>query len=324
MGYAIGTVTKGGGDDCHYQVLAIIKTLAEANGWTTLRYVSTGLDRELILKGVGLSGLEEIFVGFKCYQSVGGDYYNINCGTFVGYVSGNSFETQPGGKYSGCPAHNNAITYFITANAQRIVGCFKVGTPVYEHFYVGKLFPYARPGEYPSPLVVASMFNGPEAKRFSDTSHNFPYFGRVNGTTSATSSFLFLRNQAGNWEQYYHYPFSNGTSTSNALCAPQGSGTLVPADIYYQFEPIILQESASSGVIPRNVFGELDSVYFCSGFNNGVENVVQEGGSSVVDQTGLTVLQAVDAIKAVGGRAFVMMQNVNRTSWRDFVALEMK
>jgi len=75
---------------------------------------------------------------------------------------------------------------------------------------------------------------------------------------------------------------------------------------------------------PGNVFGEFDGVYFCSGFNNGVENVVQEGGSSVVDQTGLTVLQAVDAIKAVGGRAFVMLQNVYRTSWRDIIALEMK
>lgn len=322
MGYAIGTITKGGGDDCHYQLLGIIKTLAEANGWTTLRYVTSGSDWELILKGVGLSGTEEIFVGFKTYQSVGGDYYNINCATFVGYVAGNTFELQPGGKFSGCPAHNNAITYFISCNAQRIVACLKVGTPVYEHFYVGKLFPYARPGEYPSPLVVAAMFNGAEAKRFSDTSQNFPYFGRVNGTTGAGSSFLFLRDQTGNWNQQYHYPFSNGASTSNALAGPQDSNTLVPADVYYQLEPIILQESASASA-PRNVFGELDGVYFCSGFNNGVENVVQMGGSSVVDQTGLTVLQAVDAILAVSGRAFVMAQNVNRTSWRDFVAIEM-
>ena len=37
MGYAIGTVTKsgGGGIDCHVQMLGIIKTLAEANGWST-------------------------------------------------------------------------------------------------------------------------------------------------------------------------------------------------------------------------------------------------------------------------------------------------
>ncbi|WEM33674.1 structural protein [Pseudomonas phage PSA-KC1] len=48
------------------------------------------------------------------------------------------------------------------------------------------------------------------------------------------------------------------------------------------------------------------------------------GGSSVVDQTGMTVLQAVDAIMCSRRARFVMCQNVNRTTWRDFVALEMK
>lgn len=320
MGYAIGTVTKGGGDDCHYQVLAIIKTLAEANGWTTLRYVSTGLDRELILKGVGLSGLEEIFVGFKCYQSVSGDYYNFKAATMIGYVSGNTFETQPGIQISGVPAHNNAITYFIAANPQRITGCLKVGTPVYEHFYLGKIFPYARPGEFPSPLICAGMFNGAEAKRFSDTNQVFPYPGEY---YSAQCN-MWLRYQTGAWTKVWSYPFTNAnTNNGLPLAGPQGSNTLVPAGDYYQLEPIIisqLQTTAGSG----NVWGELDGVYFCSGFNNGPENVVQMGGSSVVDQTGMTVLQAVDAIIAVGGRAFVMCQNVNRTTWRDFVALEMK
>lgn len=320
MGYAIGTVTKGGGDDCHYQVLAIIKTLAEANGWTTLRYVSTGANRELILKGVGLSGEEEIFVGFKTYQSVSGDYYNINCGVFIGYIAGNTFETQPGGIYSGTPAHNNAITYFITANAQRITGCFKVGTPVYEHFYVGKFFPYARPGEYPSPLVCGAMFNGPELKRFDNTSQVFPYPGYYYSTNY---NWLYNRDQAGNWIRPYCYPFTQASDTTTALAGPQGSYTLVPADTYYQLEPVIMAQTSSSAV-PSNVWGEFDGIYFCSGFNNGVENVVQEGGSSVVDQTGLSVKDAVDAIIAVGGRAFVMLQNVYRTSWRDFIAMEMK
>ena len=320
MGYAIGTVTKGGGDDCHYQILGIIKTLAEANGWTTLRYVNTGTDREVILKGVGLSGAEEIFVGFKTYQSAGGDYYNLNCGVFVGYISGNSFETQPGAQLVGVPAHNNAITYFITANAQRIVGCFKVGTAVYEHFYVGKFFPYSRPGEYPSPLVCGGMLTASQDIRFDNTSQSFPYPGYYYNTTNNR---LYQRDQAGNWVQPSCWPFTNASGASYALAGAQGTSTLVPADTYYQIEPIILSQQSSNNS-PSNVWGEFDGVYFCSGFNNGVENVVQQGGSSVINQTGMTVKQAVDAIRAVGGRAFVMLQNVYRTSWRDFIALEMK
>ena len=320
MGYAIGTVTKGGGDDCHYQILGIIKTLAEANGWTTLRYVNTGSDRELILKGVGLSGAEEIFVGFKTYQSSGGDYYNLNCGVFNGYISGNSFETQPGAQLVATPAHNNAITYFITANAQRIVGCFKVGTPVYEHFYVGKFFPYARPGEYPSPLVCGGMLTASQAIRFNNTSQSFPYPGYYYDTMNNR---LYQRDQAGNWVRPSCWPFTNASDASYALAGAQGTSTLVPAGTYYQIEPIILSQQSSNNS-PSNVWGEFDGVYFCSGFNNGVENVVQQGGSSTINQTGMTVLQAVDAIRAVGGRAFVMLQNVYRTSWRDFIALEMK
>lgn len=320
MGYAIGTVTKGGGDDCHYQLLGVIKTLAEANGWATLRYNTVSANRELILKGVGLSGAEEIFVGFKTYQSSGGDYYNLNCGVFNGYISGNSFETQPGAQLVGVPAHNNAIAYFITANAQRIVGCFKVGTPVYEHFYVGKFFPYARPGEYPSPLVCGGMLTASQAIRFDNTSQSFAYPGYYYDTTNNR---LYQRDQAGNWVQPSCWPFTNASGASYALAGAQGTSTLVPADTYYQIEPIILSQQSSNNS-PSNVWGEFDGVYFCSGFNNGVENVVQQGGSSTIDQTGMTVLQAVDAIRAVGGRAFVMLQNVYRTSWRDFIALEMK
>lgn len=319
MGYAIGTVTKGAGDNCHYQLLGVIKTLAEANGWVTQRYDTASANRELILKSQGLSGTEEIYVGFQTYQNVGADYYNILAATFTGYVAANTFTGQPGYIGSGVPAHNNAITYFISCNAQRIVACLKVGTPVYEHFYVGKMFPYARPGEYPSPLVNAGMFNGAETKRFSDTAQQFPYPGYYYSTTS----YLKLRGLDGSWNSVWCYPFTNKSSDVNALAGPATSNSLVPADTYYQLEPIILSQ-LSTTTTPSNVWGELDGVYFCSGFNNSVENVVQMGGTSTIDQTGMTVLQAVDAILAVGGRAFVMCQNVNRTSWRDYVALEMK
>lgn len=321
MAYAIGTVTKsgGGGIDCHVQMLGVIKTLAEANGWVTLRYVSTGLNPELILKGVGLSGTDEIFIGFRCYQNTTADYYNIDCGVFVGYIPANTFFTQPGAQIYAMLAHNNAITYFITCNAQRIAACFKVGTPIYSHFYVGKFFPYARPSEYPSPLVCAVMLDMTAAVRFDSTNVVFPYPGYYYNPTWVK---LANRDQAGNWIRPYCYPFTQANGDSNALAGTQGSSTLVPADIYYQMEPVILaQQTANTN--PSNVWGEFDGIYFCSGFNNGVENVVQIGGSSIVDQTGMTVLQAVAAIRAVGGRAFVMLQNVYRTSWRDFIAMEM-
>lgn len=319
MSYAIGSLLKGGGLDTHYQMLQLLKSLAEANGWETMRWVNSGDNWELILKGEGLSGTEEIFIGFKTYQSVSGDYYNILTGVFTGYVPGNTFETQPGARLSGCPAHNNAIDYWISINPQRIVGCFKVGTPVYVHFYVGKFLPYARPSEYPYPVVNAGMLNGAAATRFDNTSYVFPYPGYYNNTAQNQ---LYLRDPAGNWTRPTSYPWQNQDNRTYALAGVQGTSCLVPAGDYYQIEPVIMYESRLD-INPKNIWGELDGVYFCSGFNNGPENVVQIGGTHI-DQTGLTVKQAVDAILAGGGRAFVLLQNVRWQSWSDFIALEMK
>lgn len=321
MGYAIATVTGGLGNEAHYKVLAAIRTLALANGWTQLRYVSVGSDQELIVNSAGLSGTEDIYLGFKTYQSVDSDYYNILVGVFTGYVSGNTFETQPGAQLSGVPCHNNAVTYFMTANAQRIVGCFKVGTPVYTHFYNGKMFPYSRPGEFPSPLVCGGCFDGAEARRFSDLEYQMPYYGYYVDETGTSgfdenASKLWLREQNGTWTKQFHYPWSNGQYRTNAL---QGSIPLRPAGNNYQPQPVVMYRyDATTG----NVWGELDGVTAISGFNNNVENVLQQGGT-FVNQTGMTVLQAVDAIIAAGGRAHIILQDVNRTGFNNFIALEM-
>ena len=324
MGYAIATVTGGLGDEAHYKVLAAIRTLALANGWTELRYVNTGADRELILNSPGLSGTEDIYIGFKTYQSVGADYYNITVAAFTGYVDENTFELQPGARLSGVPCHNNAVTYFMTANAQRIVGCFKVGTPVYTHFYTGKMFPYARPGEFPSPLVVAGCFDGAEARRFSDLDYQMPYYGRDIDETGTSgfdgeASKLWLRLQSGEWQKQHHFPWYNGSQESGNQNALFGLVATRPAGVNYQPQPIVMYRAFGS---TRNVWGELDGVTACTGFNNNVENVLQQGGT-LFNQTGQTVLASVNGIIANGGRAHVVLQDVNRTGFNNFITLEM-
>lgn len=323
MGYAINTVTGGLGDEAHYKVLAAIRTLALANGWTQLRYDTSGADKELILHSTGLSGTEDIYIGFKTYQSVDSDYYNILVGVFNGYLSDNPFESQPGARLSGTPCHNNAVTYYITANAQRIVGCFKVGTPVYVHFYAGKMYPYGRPGEFPSPLVCAGHFDGAEPRRFSDGEAQFPYYGygvdwTGTGGYDANASKLWLREQNGSWVGQFHFPWNNGGDNGGGA-GLMGAAPMRPAGTNYQPQPIILYRyEAEAG----NVWGELDGVTAITGFNNNSENVMQQGGTPV-DQTGMTVSAAVAAVLAAGGRAHIVLQDTNRTGFDNFIALEM-
>lgn len=313
MAWAIETVDNSGGTLAYHKVLVDIKALAEANGWVTQRWVNTGDDWELILKGEGLSGQEEIFIGFKAYHSVSADYYNLAGATMVGYVPGNPFEGQPGISVSGIPCHNNAVTYYLACNAQRIAGVFKVGIPVYEHFYFGKFFPYARPGEYPSPLVSAGMLNGASATRFSNTVHSFPYKG------GGAPHYLHVRKQDGAWVTPHSWPWEDINGQWHFLAGPANANNqrcIAPRGNQYTPLRVLLYERRA------NVYGELDGVFQVSGWNNGTENVLQVGGDQV-DQAGLSVKEAVMAIHQAGGRAFVCLQDVGRTTWRDFVALEM-
>lgn len=303
MAYSIGSVTDGGGKLAHQNLLPVIEALANANGWTTMRYdTSNAASHELILRGEGLSGTEQIFVGFRCYQNDFADYYNIAVAGFTGYVAGNTWEAQPGFLQSGVPAHNQRIDYWLIVNAQRIAIGMKVGTPVYESAYVGKILPYARPGEFPYPLCVAGMLNGAAATRYSDTSHTMAFKGnRPN---------LRLRWLDGTWKQPLVHPWNNAWVGGSSAQLRDTNGQ-------YPIMPVVLCEA-----VP-NIFGELDGIGYVSNFNNIVESVVQVGGTPVVDNPAWTAQERAEAIVLAGGVPWVCLQDVARTSFSDYFAMRL-
>ena len=70
MPHAIGFVDNSGGTLAHYKMLEKIRDVAVASGfWEVMRYNTAVDDRELILKGKGYTGTEEIYVGVRTYQS---------------------------------------------------------------------------------------------------------------------------------------------------------------------------------------------------------------------------------------------------------------
>lgn len=259
MPHQIGFVEADGSKLAHQKMLEVVATFAAANGWTVLRYDTTLTNHELILKAPGLSGTEEIFVGLRCYQNDSADFYNMTAAGFLGYVPDNDFSSQPGALFSGVPGHNNRIDYWLTLNGQRLVLAMKVGTPVYESLYLGKMLPYARPSQYPYPLVVGGMLIGEPATRFSDPAHSIPYKGNRNN--------LRLRFNDGVWKAPSVYPWT----------APNLTGTLQLRDTggHYPLFPCQLH-------FDGNLVGELDGIFQISGFNNAVENTVQLAGVNYV------------------------------------------
>lgn len=288
MPHQIGFVEAGGGKLAHQKMLEVVATFAAAHGWTVLRFDDTLAKHELILKGTGLSGEEEIFAGMRCYQNANADIYNMAAAGFIGYVPGNSFETQPQALIRGVPAHNQRIDYWLTLNGQRLVLAMKVGTPVYESMYLGKFLPYARPSQYPYPVAVGGMLPTESETRFSETSHTVWAKGSIGRAVAPVSSdVLRFRFNDGTWRQPQCYPWNN-----SYLCG--GGSRIRDTNGHYPLTAVQLVDSA------LGVLGELDGVFHISGFNNAVENTL-----------------------TVGGHTYVVIQDVWRTGHIDYYAIRM-
>ena len=263
--------------------IPVTQGAASAIRYDILRYNTSGANHELIMRAKGLTGLEEIYLGLRTYHDVSADYYNLVAGVFTGYVPDNTFDTQPGAALAGVPAHNNRIDYWLSMNGQRIAVAMKVGTPVFEHFYLGKFLPYSRPGQYPYPVVCGGMLAGAGATRFSETTHDFYLRGG-----SARGQ---LRTPGG-WINMHCYPWGNlfldGASTSST------SLQLRDTEGQYPLLPVELHDNSA------NLYGQLDGIFHISGFNNAVENTL-----------------------AIGGENYVVMQSVARTGHADYYALRL-
>ncbi|RKS87138.1 hypothetical protein DES39_0353 [Orbus hercynius] len=285
MAFLIGTVDDSNGQWAHYNLLQTIHDFATKNGWQAILYDTSKANRELILKGLGYSGKENIYLCFYTYQNANSDYYNLAVGTALGYVPSNNILTQPNVTYSGVPMHNRRIEYWLSLTPQRLAGAFKVGTPVYESFYVGKFLSYSLPNQYPLPLVCAGMLNGAENVRFSDTKHTIPY---KSGYDYNNNKYLKIFFNDGNWITPQVWPWNNTEGLTGS------DKHLRPINNTYA----LLETRLMDG---NGIYGELEGIYHITGFDNTVENTI-----------------IIDDIK------YVVIQDVARTGPNDYYALKLE
>lgn len=237
---------------------------------------------ELILKGQGLSGGQQIYVGFTVYYNVSSDYYNWECRGFTGFNSGMTFATQPGvsaAKYLSL--WNSSIPYWFVVNGQRIIVVAKVST-TYHLGYFGYWYPYGTPTQFPYPVIIAASA-GQQGQRWSSTAtthtnitgsefnsnddnvYNSAIFygldgawkpmARINSGTTPTANYL--------WPWNYRL---TGNQLSTLDVNPDGSYTMLPA--------ILCQAN------PNNLLGELDGMMYVTGQALAAEDLVSYGGSN--------------------------------------------
>jgi len=282
MAFEIGTATD------HYNLFTKFRTFVESTipvgqRWVVLRS-SAATNREVIWKAPGATGTDEIFMGMVSYQDVGLDLYNLAVSSMTGYVSSNTIETQPGfSGHKGIPMWNQLINYWFIANASRAIIVTKIQN-VYTSCYIGKILPYATPGQYPYPVFAGgniAPIGLNTANRYSDTGYSSWFKGNAAGLRFVDGLY-----KSPNINPYYNKSITmRNTNNNDAVAAG-----------YYSIFPLILMQDATS-----DVYGEFEGVFFITGFDNSVENTV--------------------TINAVN---YVVIRDVFRTGFNDYMALRLQ
>ena len=314
MAFEIGTAS--GHIDLLDKLRLFLTTQLGSQNWQTLRWremPDAPGEHELVVKGPGLEGNDEVFVGIRTFSSEGGDYYNWRLRGLLGFNSDFVFSGLPGVTNAWAPCMllaNFNIKYWFVANGRRFVVVAKVST-VYESCYMGFIHPYLAPSRFPYPYFCAGT-DVRETERWSiqDELHSHGILHPTHRTSDVnTGNQSSARLYEGAWWTIQN---RRGTHLSNwSPITWTEERNMFPqcrysryfyellrnnVDNSYTLVPLILFMKSPEG----RVWGELDGCYHVSGFNNPVENIITINGSD-----------------------HLVVQNVNRNGIFDFWALKL-
>lgn len=270
--------------------------------------LATEADKEVVLRGPGLGGTDEIYVGLRTIGSAQSDSYNVLIRYLTGYSASAQLSAQPGASLPHyLLAWNQATPYWFVASGRRFIVIAKVST-VYSNAYCGFFLPYALPTEMPYPIAVGA--NGLTNVRWSiQTSENSCFWNPTNNDGVTNNGAVSIRRTDGAQEWFANfsvlgtiwasagktYPYANVSSGGGA-----GGASLInyrpSPDNNYALQPVALSATTNGS----NVWGELDGVYHVSGFGNSSESLIN-----------------------IAGTDYLVVQGAHRTSAHDYAAIKL-
>lgn len=296
-----------------YQKLADFLTTNEelvtlGQQWVQV-WTANGNDR--LLRGPGLAGQEQVYVGMKLHQDPLADNYWIELSGATGLMPNsedyhnhiNSSPTRP-----RMFLDSGTMEYWFVANGRRFMCVVKIST-VFESCYCGLFMPYATPLQYPYPLFIGgsagdgrnSLYWGagdfyraldwrseaPNHRHFiTPHSGNFPYVG-----SSSAPPCAMVLDAGNNWRGV-----GNVGQTGPVMIAPENAGgdyffTSTSASASYganfMRQNMVDCFGGKKALIPATLvqtdaneatYGVLEGAYRCQGYANQAENIIQDGG----------------------------------------------
>ena len=272
----------------------------------------TGSD--IVLKGPGNAGLDEVYVGMRLNADTPADIFGIWFSGSQGVVSANpTFSDHVNSAPAmHMPVADYAMDYWFVADGRRFIVVVKVST-TFVAAYEGLFLPYATPQEYPYPMISSGCslhakrwsdenpahthFCMPNLSRFDYQQGNEPYEGY--GSYPQNDGLLRVLSPSGEWvmfnNQYNDYrvfpwssPRGNVSYVSTQTSLIGGGQMITPATL-------VGEGSRLNGAI-----GVLDGVFHVTGFGNAAENLV-----------------------SVAGTDYLVVQNMFRTNFTDYWALRL-
>ncbi|MBK3745246.1 hypothetical protein G3A39_39365 [Paraburkholderia aspalathi] len=184
--------------------------IAEGGAWQIVKtYVDAGQPR-VVLKGVGASGADSIYVALARTDSVDTDANNIRIMGMTGYLPDATAWNQHVGMSPEVRIwlDGNPMKFWFVANARRFAIVANMST-VYQAAYAGFFLPYANPLAYPYPMFIggsattATVANGGVSswRSQSDYHAHFPYssYNNISGVTAQQRSTGYMLTVDGAW-----------------------------------------------------------------------------------------------------------------------------
>lgn len=226
----------------------------------------------------GNNGAQSIYIGAYTNANVASDYYNL---IFTGSLGFTNLADKAQLNSSGRKAlllSNAAMKYWFVANGQRVQVIAKVST-TYHSAYLGLIYPYGSPAQYPLPFVIAA-----------DTSLlNYRW-----STQNADCRFVIdpntgfdLLDTSNTWRTYSNRTSAavgdgsndaNGFNVHPAMKGDNGMLDYVRDNLGGGYTIIPVVPIARSPAPIVGIMGELDGLYWISGYSNASENTVSDAG----------------------------------------------
>lgn len=329
----------------------IIDTVQNTSGWAGWSSmllleadgtVANHFGSEVILKGPGMGGTDEIFVGIRSEYDTAAGWFNLFLNGYSGYdLNENSWLDQPGalpGYSAGqplavpmVPCWDTTMPFWFVASGRSFRFAVKVSTS-FEGGYLGFMLPYATPAQYPYPLLVGGSLVPQDNVRSAEWRYSYANWRHGVFPGPGADSFpgaegrwatLYLRSPSGEWLYFANRP-NNGTPTPEGLHGPSisGSAPYTASSGWRSVWPHCMNDQWTSGKRPyRDCLGGGYILQRCVLLQRAPTPMLFGEFEGVFNISGYQ--NAPENTTTIGGKDYVVFQNAYRNTVHEFWALSL-